>query len=159
MPANGSTTNRDEKELARCAAMVSVNTLDTGLANFRAIARKLLNDPKEGYHTRKIRLFKKALDAIDRALDHNERWAVQMALALTIGNVRDFVESEVAAPPGGFEVTVRETHTQTQTRSVRLAKPTQSITDPSGSQASPGPSTVRDPALPHERTVARRHPT
>lgn len=119
MPTNGSTANRDEKELKRCGAMVSVNTLDTGLANFRAIARKLLNQPKEGYHTRKIRLFKKALDAIDRGMDHNERWAVQMALALTIGNLRDFVESEVAAPPGGFEVIVQETETRTRTQRIK----------------------------------------
>lgn len=124
MASNGSTANRDENELKRCAAMVSVQTLDTGLANFRAIARKLLNEPKEGYHTRKKRLFQKALDAIDRGLDHNERWAVQMALALTIGNLRDFVESEVAAPPGGFEVTVRETQTQTQEVTLRKTGPT-----------------------------------
>lgn len=122
MATNGSPANRDEKELARCAAMVSVDTLDTGLANFRSIARKLLNQPKGGWHTRKKRLFEKALDAIDRGLDHNERWAVQMALALTIGNLRDFVESEVAAPPGGFEVIVQETETRTRTQRIKALR-------------------------------------
>ncbi len=120
MSGNGKSINRDAKELERCANMVSVNTLDTGLANFRAIARKLLAEPKGGYHTRKKRLFIKALDAIDRGLDHNERWAVQMALALTIGNLREFVDSEVAAPPGGFEVIVRETETHTRTRKLTV---------------------------------------
>ena len=127
--------------------MVSVNTLDTGLANFRTIARKLLNEPKEGYHTRKKRLFQKALDAIDRALDHNERWAVQMALSLTIGSVRDFVASDVGTPEGGFEVTIRETHTRT--REVTMARAAESDHPPaSDSKALPGPSMHRDPATP-----------
>ena len=145
MGTNGSKANRDEKELKRCADMVSVNTLDTGLANFRTIARKLLNEPKEGYHTRKKRLFQKALDAIDRALDHNERWAVQMALSLTIGSVRDFVASDVGTPEGGFEVTLRETHTHT--REVTMARAAESDHPPaSDSKALPGPSMHRDPA-------------
>ena len=147
MGSNGSKTNRDAKELKRCADMVSVNTLDTGLANFRTIARKLLNDPKGGYHSRKKRPFLKALDAIERGLDHRERWAVQMALALTIGNVRDFVESEVGTPEGGFEVTVRETHTRT--REVTMARAAESDHPPaSDSKALPGPSMHHDPATP-----------
>ena len=147
MGANRSKANRDEKELERCARMVSVNTLDTGLANFRTIARKLLNDPKEGYHTRKIRMFIKALDAIDRALDHNERWAVQMALSLTIGGVRDFVASDVGTPEGGFEVTIRETHTRT--RELTMTQAAKSDHPPaSDSKALPGPSMHRDPATP-----------
>ena len=138
MGANRSKANRDEKELERCARMVSVNTLDTGIANFRTIARKLLNDPKEGYHTRKIRMFIKALDAIDRALDHNERWAVQMALSLTIGSVRDFVASDVGTPEGGFEVTIRETHTRT--RELTMTQAAKSDHPPaSDSKALPGP--------------------
>ena len=150
MGANGSKVNRDKKELERCARMVSVNTLDTGIANFRTIARKLLNDPKEGYHTRKIRMFIKALDAIDRALDHNERWAVQMALSLTIGGVRDFVASDVGTPEGGFEVTVRETHTHTRTRELTLGRASADHPPASDSKALPGPSMHRDPATPRE---------
>ena len=146
MGANGSKTNRDEKELARCAAMVSVNTLDTGLANFRTIARKLLNEPKGGYHSRKKRMFIKALDAIDRALDHNERWAVQMALSLTIGSVRDFVASDVGTPEGGFEVVIRET--QTRTRELTLSQPSADQPPASDSKALPGPSMHHDPATP-----------
>lgn len=123
MPGNGKPANRDAKELQRCADMVSVNTLDPGLATFRNLARKILASPRGGWDSRKQRLFVKALEAIERGCVNNERWAVQHALALTIGNLRDFVESEVGAPDGGFEVEVRETQTHTQTRSVRLAKP------------------------------------
>ena len=146
MGTNGSKTNRDEKELQRCADMVSVNTLDTGLANFRTIARKLLSEPKGGYHTRKKRMFIKALDAIDRALDHNERWAVQMALSLTIGSVRDFVASDVGTPEGGFEVTIRET--QTRTRELTMGRAAADHLPASDSKALPGPLMHRDPAIP-----------
>lgn len=114
--------------------MVSVNTLDPGLATFRSLARKILASPRAGWDSRKKRLFVKAIEAIERGCEKNERWAVQHALALTIGNLRDFVESEVGTPDGGFEVTVRETETQTRTRQVTLAKSPQSTVPPSGSQ-------------------------
>jgi hypothetical protein len=120
MTTNGSKANRDEKELQRCADMVSVNTLDLGLANFRNLARKILRSPRGGWDSRKKRLFVKALEAIERGCENNERWAVQFAMSLTIGSLRDFVESEVATPEGGFEVTVQETETQTRTRTQRL---------------------------------------
>ena len=148
MRTNGSTANRDEKELQRCADMVSVNTLDSGLATFRALARKILGSPRGGWDSRKQRLFVKAIEAIERGCEKNERWAVQHALALTIGNVRDFVESEIATPEGGFEVLLQET--RTQTRSVKLSKPPQSVVASSGSQALPAPLIARGPATPHE---------
>lgn len=120
-----STTNRDEKELQRCADMVSVNTLDLGLANFRNLARKILRSPRGGWDSRKKKLFVKALEAIERGCENNERWAVQFALSLTIGSLRDFVESEVGTPDGGFEVTIRETKTQIHTRTQKLTVPRQ----------------------------------
>lgn len=123
MGQNGKTTNRDERELQRCADMVSVNTLDSGLANFRSLARKVLSSPRGGWDSRKKRLFVKAIEAIERGCEKNERWAVQHALALTIGNLRDFAESDVAAPPGGFEVVVQETATHTRTQRLRATAP------------------------------------
>lgn len=134
MKTNGSTANRDKSELQRCADMVSVNTLDSGLASFRGLARKILASPRAGWDSRKKRLFVKAIEAIERGCEKDERWAVQHALALTIGHLRDFVESEVGTPDGGFEVTVRETETQTRTRQVTLAKSPQSEVLPSDSQ-------------------------
>ena len=103
MSRNGKTANRDEKELQRCADMVSVNTLGSPVRG-----------RKGAWDTRKQRLFVKAIEAIERGCEKNERWAVQHALALTIGKVGDFVESEVGTPDGGFEVIVQETQTQTR---------------------------------------------
>ncbi len=125
MSSNGKTANRDEKELKRFTDMVSVNTLDAGLATFRALARKILASPRGGWTTRKQRLFVKAIEAIERGCEKNERWAVQHALALTVGNLRDFVESEVGMPDGGFEVTLQETQTQTRKVTQRVTLPHQ----------------------------------
>lgn len=118
MKTNGSTANRDERNLQRCADMVSANTLDSGLASFRSLARRILASPKAGWDSRKQRMFVKSLEAIERGCENDERWAVQMALALTIGNLRDFVESDVSAPPGGFEVIVKETQIREITQRV-----------------------------------------
>lgn len=123
MSGNGKPANRDAKELERCARMVSVNVLDPGLATFRSLARKILASPRHGWDSRKKRLFVKALEAIERGCEKNERWAVQHALALTVGNLRDFVESEVGVPDGGFEVMLQETKTQTHTRTQKLTVP------------------------------------
>lgn len=149
MTTNGTLANRDKpKRRGKKITPLQRQEAVESIAGFRVLARQILNSQSQGHsESIKTRLFINAINAIERGLANNERWAVREALALTIGNVKTFVEDGVI--PGddeaGFTMIIEETHTQTIKGPVTGLAPILPLDSP----ARPVQLNQNDPASPH----------